>query len=346
MNSCKNCEKTFEDDFSYCPFCGQEAADKLTFGVLFSNTISNYFSIDARFFRSFIPLMTKPGILARRFIDGKRLAYLHPAQFYLFVSVVFFFIFSFSVRKADHKMTEGFKKGFEMDLVPDSLEALGDSLQLEHAKEEVLGQLSEAGIPQEEIAELDSIIPDNDNTAELSFDFDRDILDSLIEINAPLDDKLQAMGMDENDGMISRRFYSQMLKFYQNKGAGILKALYDTIPIAMFFMLPLFAFLIKLFYWKKGIFAHHMVFSFYLFTFLFASFSLLLILGMIWEIPWWIEFIFFSSFFFYLIIALRNFYRSKWLVSFFKAGFIAFIYLLMMVPIGLVGIMLISILMY
>ena len=145
MNSCKNCEKTFEDDFSYCPFCGQEAADKLTFGVLFSNTISNYFSIDARFFRSFIPLMTKPGILARRFIDGKRLAYLHPAQFYLFVSVVFFFIFSFSVREADHRMSDGLKKGFEIDLLPDSLEAVEDSLQLAHTKGEASREIKRGG---------------------------------------------------------------------------------------------------------------------------------------------------------------------------------------------------------
>ena len=105
-DQCKNCEKSFDASFDYCPFCGQETADNLTFGVLFSNTINNYFSIDARFFKSFIPLMTKPGVLARRFVDGKRLSYLHPAQFYLFISVVFFFIFSFTIRKADN---EGYK---------------------------------------------------------------------------------------------------------------------------------------------------------------------------------------------------------------------------------------------
>ncbi|NND77881.1 MAG: DUF3667 domain-containing protein [Flavobacteriales bacterium] len=346
MNTCKNCEKPFEDDFSYCPFCGQEAADKLTFGVLFSNTISNYFSVDARFFRSFLPLMTKPGILARRFIDGKRLSYLHPAQFYLFISVVFFFIFSFSVRKADHEMTEGLKKGFEMDLVPDSLAAVEDSLQLADIKENVSEQLTESGISDEEVAELDSIIPENNNAAELSFDFDREVLDSLIAINAPLEEQLQAIGMDEDAGLLTRKYYTQMLKFYKNKGAGVLKALYDTIPIAMFFMLPLFAFLVKLFFWKKGIFAHHMVFSFYFFTFLFASFSLLLILGMIWEIPWWIDLLFFLSFFAYLVIAIHNFYRSRWLGSFFKAGFISFIYLLMIVPIAFIGVMFVSILIY
>ena len=102
-NPCKNCGFPLEPHFEYCPQCGQEAADHLTFGVLFSNTISNYFSVDARFFRSFVPLMIRPGVLARRFVDGKRQRYLHPAQFYLFISVVFFFLFSFRVRQADNE---------------------------------------------------------------------------------------------------------------------------------------------------------------------------------------------------------------------------------------------------
>ncbi len=109
-DQCKNCEESFEASFDYCPYCGQETADQLTVGVLFSNTISNYFSIDARFLKSFIPLMTKPGLLARRFVDGKRLSYLHPAQFYLFISVVFFFIFSFTIRKADNKRITRYQK--------------------------------------------------------------------------------------------------------------------------------------------------------------------------------------------------------------------------------------------
>ena len=35
--------------------------------------------------------------LAKRFIEGKRLLYLHPAQMYLFISVVFFFLLSVTV---------------------------------------------------------------------------------------------------------------------------------------------------------------------------------------------------------------------------------------------------------
>ena len=104
ITSCKNCDKDYEVGFEFCPHCGQKTNEDLTVGILFYNTISNYFSFDARFFKSFIPLMFKPGILAKRFIEGKRLLYLHPAQMYLFISVVFFFLYSFKVREASQSV--------------------------------------------------------------------------------------------------------------------------------------------------------------------------------------------------------------------------------------------------
>jgi len=110
---CKNCEKTFDKDFEFCPYCGQKAKDDLTIGLLFYNTISNYFSFDARFFKSFIPLMIRPGYLAKRFVEGKRLLFLHPAQFYLFISIVFFFLFSFIARKQQLEFDKSIKKEFE-----------------------------------------------------------------------------------------------------------------------------------------------------------------------------------------------------------------------------------------
>ena len=345
-NQCKNCEKSIDASFDYCPYCGQETADNLTFSVLFSNTISNYFSIDARFFRSFIPLMTKPGVLARRFVDGKRLSYLHPAQFYLFISVVFFFIFSFSIRKADNAVSKALKKGFSKEITLDSLQLQKDSLAVEKAKEAITNNLTLSGISEQELKAIDSVITTTQKSPNVSFDFKRSVLDSLIAIDATEAEQLKAMGMDADAGAFTRRFYTQMLKFYKQQGGGILKALYDTIPIAMFFMLPLFAFLLKIFYWRRGKFAHHMVFSFYFFTFLFTSFCVLIIANSLFGIPAWLEFLVFSSFVIYLMLALRNFYKSSWVGAFFKANIISFIYMIFIVPIAIFGIMAVSFMLY
>ncbi|WP_290699405.1 hypothetical protein [Lacinutrix sp.] len=48
--TCKNCENDFRSNFDFCPHCGMKDKEGLTLTVLFYNTVSNYFSFDARFF--------------------------------------------------------------------------------------------------------------------------------------------------------------------------------------------------------------------------------------------------------------------------------------------------------
>lgn len=346
MQQCKNCEETFDTSFDYCPYCGQETADNLTIGVLFSNTIDNYISIDARFFRSFGTLMTKPGVLARRFVDGKRLKYLHPAQFYLFISVIFFFIFSFTIRKADSEVSEVIKKGMEQEINLDSIPVKQDSLALAEAKKVLKKSQKTIGLTDKEIREIDSVMTAEPEVVSVDIGFKRDKLDSLIAVGAPTEQKIKAMGMKEDADAVTRRFYTQMLKFYEQRGGGILQALYDTIPVAMFLLLPLFAVLLKLFYWKPAVFAHHLVFSFYFFTFIFTTFCTILLVNKVWEVPSWLEMLITLSFLIYLMIALRNFYKSSWIGAFFKAGIISFLYMLIIVPMAAIGIITVAFMLY
>jgi hypothetical protein len=343
---CKNCEKSFDSSFDYCPYCGQEATDNLTFGVLFSNTIENYFSIDARFFRSFVPLMLKPGVLARRFVDGKRLKYLHPAQFYLFISVLFFFIFSFTVRKADKEVNKALEKGFETEINLDSIPSVQDSLGIEQARKALKENQKYTTFDDEEISRLDSIIVAGPEQRAFSLGISQDKLDSLIAAGAPLDEKLKAIGLKEDASAFNKRLFMQLLKLYEQRAGGLLQTLYDTIPVAMFVLLPLFALLLKLFYWKRGSFAHHMVFSFYYFTFLFTTFCVLLLINLVIDLPGALEFLILMSVMVYLMIALRNFYRSSWIGAFFKSGIISFLYMLFVVPMAAIGVISVAFFLY
>ena len=164
--ACKNCEEEFQEEFEFCPYCGQKAKEDLTIGVLFYNTISNYFSFDARFFKSFLPLMFRPGYLARKFVEGKRLLYLHPAQYYLFVSVVFFFLFSFQAREYTQKMDNVLKKGFENDTIS-SLDKFSkkamDSNTIAKITEPFKDPRIATGFDKEELIKLDSLINKNIN---------------------------------------------------------------------------------------------------------------------------------------------------------------------------------------
>lgn len=346
--TCKNCGTSFKSHYKHCPECGQKANENLTLGVLFNNTISNYFSVDARFFKSFIPLMFKPGFLAKQFIGGKRLTYLHPAQFYLFISVVFFFIFSISVREQTNKFDSALQKDFDFDVVPekDSVEVQKalDSLDIQNMLKPLEDKNIKVHLDKEQIEklnQLDSVVknPKGDSFQMTSFKFERKKIDSLITAKAPEADIYKAMGMPDDAGVFKRKLYAQILKFYKNRGGGILSAFYDTIPIAMFFLLPIFALILKLFFYKRGRYAHHLVFSFYYFSFLFMILSLIFILNYFFDVPGWIDFLVWFSTFLYLFFAVKRFYGKGWFESFIKSGFIAFIYMIFIIPVaaGIIG---------
>ena len=342
QTTCKNCDQAFENDFAFCPNCGQKAKDELTLGVLFYNTISNYFSFDARFFKSFIPLLLKPGYIARKFIEGKRLLYLHPAQMYLFVAVVFFFLFSFKTGEQANKMNRGIADAFAEKVITDSLSVeeleaymIKDSLAREEARSSLKKSSLFTGMTE---SQIDSLVEDkNFNPKKVDISLAGLEVDSLIRINAPDKEILAAMGLEADAGAFTRRLYGQALKFLKSKqGGSILQTFYDTVPVAMFIVLPLFALLLNLFYRKSGRYTHHLVFSFYFFAFIFVVFSLMAGINFIVNVPGWIYTLIMFSIFLYLVIALRRFYQQGWLKSFLKGGFatILFFPLLLIVALG------------
>jgi hypothetical protein len=347
---CPNCEKEFEEGFEFCPHCGQKAKEELTLGVLFYNTIANYFSFDARFLKSFIPLMFKPGYLPKKFLEGKRLLFLHPAQMYLFISVIFFFLYSFNVRETVQDVDKQFKKTNvdknEKDSIAIQTPVL-DSIQLEKMMAPLKENNIVTGLKEEDLKKLDSMIKVENNNPEvnniLNFDFNEKEIDSLIAIDAPNEDIYKAMGMDDDAGFFIRKIYTQMLKFYKERGLGsILQTFYDSIPLAMFFLLPIFALILKIFYFRRGRFSHHLVFSFYFFSFLFTVFSILTLVNLIWEnFPGWITTLTMFSTFFYLFFAVKCFYGQGWFVSFFKSNVVSFTFLTFVIPLSaiLMGLM-------
>jgi len=340
--ACKNCEEEFQDGFEFCPHCGQKAKENLTMGILFYNTISNYFSFDARFFKSFLPLMFRPGYLARKFVEGKRLLYLHPAQYYLFVSVLFFFLFSFQAREYTQKLDTVLKEGLKQDsisVINDAPLKVIDSNTITKLTQPFKDPKIITGMTREELGKLDSLIQDQVNSSkskkpDFDFGYDKKRLDSLIAIGAPEEEQLKAMGMKEDAGFFARRLYTQLLKFQKNSGRGILQAFFDSLPIALFILLPIFAIILKVFFWKRGSFAHHLVFSFYFFSFLFVVLGIILAANYIWEFPYWIGLIVALSTYFYLLIAIKKFYRHGFFLSFIKTGLVTFIYLLFVLPIA------------
>lgn len=339
--NCQNCEEPFEEGFKFCPNCGQKTNEELTIGVLFYNTISNYFSFDARFLKSFFPLLFKPGHLANRFLEGKRLLYLHPAQMYLFVSVIFFFLFSFTVNdfieeanKTNEKLStsEGFK------IIDNKQQKALDSIMKSALKKPLMVGGDSINLPQNETQKIvDSIsnsLSKNTVPSSMNLGINKKRLDSLRSAGLDENAIYKEMGMKDDANFLTKGFYKTLVSLADGKGFGILiKRFVDAIPIAMFFLLPIFALILKVFYYRRGPYAYHLVFSFYFFSFLFTVFGILLgVNRFIVEIPTSINVLIAFSTFLYFYIAILNFYKRNWFFTFIKSGVAAFVFLLIVLP--------------
>ncbi|WP_296383125.1 DUF3667 domain-containing protein [Winogradskyella sp.] len=335
--NCQNCEELLEADFEFCPHCGQKTNEELTIGVLFYNTISNYFSFDARFLKSFIPLMFRPGYLAKEFIKGKRLLYLHPAQMYLFIAVIFFFLSNIYSRELREDLDKNMQKVLanRTEKKQDQDSVVQDSIDVGEFIKPLKDNGVTIGLDDDDLKALDSLtnIKVPKKNIGTSFTFNEREMDSLIAAGASDEAIYKTMGMEEDAGFFKRKFYTQILKFYKTMGLGqIFQTFIDSIPLAMFFLLPIFAFLLKIFFYNKGRYSHHLVFSFYYFSFLFVAFSIVFGMNRIWDIPNWIDSLIVLSTFFYLLFAIIKFYRQNWFLSFIKTGVVSFLFLLIVLP--------------
>ncbi|HDL18667.1 MAG TPA: DUF3667 domain-containing protein [Bacteroidetes bacterium] len=54
--------------------------------------IGDYFTFDAKFFRSLFPLLFKQGHLTKEYISGRRANDIYPLRLYIFTTFLFFFI--------------------------------------------------------------------------------------------------------------------------------------------------------------------------------------------------------------------------------------------------------------
>jgi hypothetical protein len=342
--NCQNCEQPYEEGFQFCPHCGQKTNDELTISILFYNTISNYFSFDARFLKSFFPLVFRPGYLAKEFIKGKRLLYLHPAQLYLFISVIFFFVISFSTRelvKEADKINDKIVKSDVIEKEMDSLKQAKDSIQIGKLIAPLKKNKEALGLKDEDFVTADSIIKANTVQSEnlkTGWNFNKERIDSLVAVGADKETIYKEMGISDDAGYFERRFFTRMLSFVEGRGAGaIIQAFFDSIPISMFFLLPLFALILKIFYYNKGKYVHHLVFSFYFFSFLFTLFSILFAVNrFIFDIPDWIDWLIFLSTYIYFFLALKRFYVQHWFITWIKSGFITFIFTLFIIPMAFI----------
>lgn len=294
---CPNCGN--ERSSGFCAQCGQNDRDCIrSLPSLVSEIARETFELDSRTFRTLKLLIVRPGELSAEFSRNRRASYSSPVRLYLFFSLLFFFVLSVT--------TPTVKNGEEDPVV---------RIHTEEAKSVDFTALNAALSPQRR-EKVDEILS-------------RDILPGSQPIAY-----LLARWADHRQEALTdvERFYlSQGVDWLHNPWlAG--ERLENNLPISMFFMLPVFALLLALFYRKKRRFyVEHFVFSIHVHVAAFAAFTVMVFVpdAMIGGI---LDQILLLALAVYNVVALQRYYGDGPFLTFVKWGFLTAIYAIMLIP--------------
>jgi hypothetical protein len=89
---CPSCGSMMVAEF--CARCGelQPAHRDLSLGAVAHEAVQEFVGVDGKIPRTVWALITKPGVLTREFIDGRRGRYSKPMSLFLVLNLIFFFI--------------------------------------------------------------------------------------------------------------------------------------------------------------------------------------------------------------------------------------------------------------
>lgn len=103
--NCLNCGAEVLGKF--CQNCGQENIEQRdNFFHMVGHFISDYLHFDSKFFRSLIPLFTKPGFLTKEYWEGRRTRYIPPLRLFFFVTIIFVLVTSYFYNRFGHRIKD------------------------------------------------------------------------------------------------------------------------------------------------------------------------------------------------------------------------------------------------
>jgi len=295
--NCLNCGTTVVG--KYCHVCGQENVEpKESVWQLVSHFFSDITHFDGKFFASMKDLISKPGFLSKEYMIGRRASYLNPVRMYLFTSFVFFLVF-FSLYKVD-------ENSVNIGIDKNNIDKI-DSVKLKELSSEINNGKP---LTKEELRK-------KFDTAGITF------MGAKYESKEEYDSLLKASGKTPNwfVRMITYKGIELNKKYQNNSRLAIitlLGKLQHSIPQMLFVLLPLFALLLKLLYFrhKNFYYTDHAIFTIHFYIFNFIEMLLIFAISKVNSITGtgWLQYLnlaFVFVIFFYLYKAMRNFYRQS-----------------------------------
>lgn len=325
---CLNCGKPLASDDIFCSYCGQKNIEKLNFSSFVGQLVSGFFSYDSRLWTTIVPLILKPGIVSKNYIDGKRKRYVNPFQMYLHVSILFFLILGWTNRS---NIQNSIQISNDNNIVLDSLlsktqNELADNVEIDSLNKKIITDLgNDLKFSEIFIDSTYNIESKRDVISEITFSNKIQDFNSFNYQNPNITNTKQALDSLGYPNTFWNTFYFEQVskirtkskKIKSDKGESFFKSLISNMSIGLFLFLPLFALSLKLFYYRKHMnYMEHLVFVFHTQTVFFLLLIISTLIGLLSSYETLGAFT--LLFLIYLYLALRKFYNQGHFKTFVK----------------------------
>ncbi|GGK82879.1 DUF3667 domain-containing protein [Rufibacter glacialis] len=317
---CTNCDYTFtkEQPDNFCPRCGQENHDlNVPFKHVALEVLEGTIHYDTKFWTTIKYLLFYPGKLTNEFHRGRRIGYVPPIRLYVFINFVFFFLLSMRVGHVENEQQN---------------RSIAEQVKSKNAAEflnqvEVANDSVTAVVGQKQLA--DSLV----KVGRSEMVKQSKTLESTLEKMGSVSDFAPQATIDSliRDADLSPNWYTQSA---MRKGVHLIKLPQEQLitkllkywSVLMFVLMPIFALLLKLVFFKaRRFYIEHLMFSIHLHCFVFLLFiiyMLSLYLFTSFDLFAWVNLL--GAL--YLYLGLKRVFRRSRLRTLFNMAAVLFLY--------------------
>ena len=337
LTHCENCGAELQGH--WCAQCGQPAIEyRRSFRHVVADLLNEFLNWDSKFFTTIALLILKPWRLTNEFLAGKRVRYVNPLRLYLLASILFFFAVNYATKGVK------FEPGKLEPKDRAELEAQLKNEDLPPAAREKLAALLRESSPSpasEPSTNTPSPVPSGSPNASPSSPAPENdthkkqygkigerpfaVFDADAKTSTPFERWIEARAKEK-------------MGEHGTKMGLFISTLLSNLPYMMLCCIPLFAFVLKVLYIRRGIFyIDHLIYALHIHTFAYTGIMLIVLatIGLNRAVPGliagWIIALLWIAFVVQIFLSIRRVYRQGWFISIFKFFFGGFAYLMVLV---------------
>jgi len=364
--NCMNCGDKLTG--KYCSVCGQKnTVLRVSTWYLITDFLDEFVTPSSKLYKTLLYLIFRPGLLTKEYNAGRRVKYIRPLRLYIMFSVVYFFTLSLVVPFAEVTLSEDSVIGDINKMRKNLADSLAAAIPDSAERAEVLRVLDKAGLllPSSQESSADSITfnyrgadPDScdrtlvvgdspflqrhvsateDDSAaggepeheSIKLELGDD-LDSLVEV-------MRKSSTDSTGSYVGSWIKSFLVTRYDRikemTGEDFISALTSgferNLPKMMFFLLPVFAMILKIIYpLSKKFYIEHLIFSLHFHSFAFLLMMLFIVLQLEFEALFGFVVL---GILVYLFLAMRRAYGQSRTVTLVKYSMLLFGYMVTLI---------------